>query len=144
MCRQTRQMTNNLRDELIWGMNSASELATVYYHTLGVSREVASLLRQMTKLGVLLRQKNDIAVIDIFNNKKRVAIMDALILFIFTRCLLPSVLHKIWNMIFAILNWTHSDIVFDKCHKNKYKTRKSISASCLIHEWNSHGWPCKN
>ena len=88
-------MTNNLRDELIWGMNSASELATVYYHTLGVSREVASLLRQMTKLGVLLRQKNDIAVIDIFNNKKRVAIMDALILFIFTRCLLPSVLHKI-------------------------------------------------
>ena len=31
--RQTRQRTNNLRDELIWGMNSASELATVYYDT---------------------------------------------------------------------------------------------------------------
>ena len=30
---RTRQMTNNLRDELIWGMNSASELATVYYYT---------------------------------------------------------------------------------------------------------------
>ena len=24
---------NSLRDELIWGMNSASELATVYYYT---------------------------------------------------------------------------------------------------------------
>ena len=32
-CGPSRQMTNNLRDELIWGMNSASELATVYYHT---------------------------------------------------------------------------------------------------------------
>ena len=30
---RTRQRTNNLRDELIWGMNSASELATVYYYT---------------------------------------------------------------------------------------------------------------
>ena len=27
------QRTNNLRDELIWGMNSASELATVYCYT---------------------------------------------------------------------------------------------------------------
>ena len=32
-CGRTRQRTNNLRDEMIWGMNSASELATVYYHT---------------------------------------------------------------------------------------------------------------
>ena len=38
-CGRTRQMTNNLRDELIWGggggggMNSASELATVYNYT---------------------------------------------------------------------------------------------------------------
>ena len=32
-CGRTRQGTNNLRDELIWGMNSASELATVYYFT---------------------------------------------------------------------------------------------------------------
>ena len=30
---QTRQRTNNLRDELIWVINSASELATVYYYT---------------------------------------------------------------------------------------------------------------
>ena len=31
--RRTRQRTNNLRDDLIWGMNSTSELATVYYYT---------------------------------------------------------------------------------------------------------------
>ena len=30
---ETRQMTNNLRDKLIWGMNSTNELATVYYYT---------------------------------------------------------------------------------------------------------------
>ena len=28
----TMQRTNNFRDELIWGMNSASELATLYYY----------------------------------------------------------------------------------------------------------------
>ena len=27
-CGRTRQRTNNLKDELIWGMNSASEMAT--------------------------------------------------------------------------------------------------------------------
>ena len=32
-CWRTRQRANNLRDELIWGMNSVSELATVYYYT---------------------------------------------------------------------------------------------------------------
>ena len=32
-CGRTRQMTNNVRDELIWGMNSASQLATEYYYT---------------------------------------------------------------------------------------------------------------
>ena len=32
-CKRTRQRTNNLRDELICEMNSASELATVYYST---------------------------------------------------------------------------------------------------------------
>ena len=31
--RWTKQRTNNLKDELIWTMNSASELATVYYYT---------------------------------------------------------------------------------------------------------------
>ena len=30
---RTRQRTNNLRDKLIWGMNSASELAVVHYYT---------------------------------------------------------------------------------------------------------------
>ena len=34
-CTQTRQRTNNLRDELSWGMNSTSELATMYYYTCG-------------------------------------------------------------------------------------------------------------
>ena len=33
MCGQSRQRTNNLKDELIWRMNTASELATVYYYT---------------------------------------------------------------------------------------------------------------
>ena len=32
-CRRTRKKTNNLRDELILGIISASELATVYYYT---------------------------------------------------------------------------------------------------------------
>ena len=70
-CGQTRQRTNNLWDELIWGMNSASELATVYYYTLRSIGVVASLLRQVTKFGVLLRQLNDIAVLDIFNEKRK-------------------------------------------------------------------------
>ena len=30
---RARQRTNNLGDELIWGMNFASELATVYCYT---------------------------------------------------------------------------------------------------------------
>ena len=37
---------------------------------VGVSGAVASLLRQVTKLGVSLRQQNDIAAIDIFNEKR--------------------------------------------------------------------------
>ena len=36
---------------------------------VGVSGTVASILRQVTKLGVSLRQQNDIAVIDLFNEK---------------------------------------------------------------------------
>ena len=32
-CERTMQRTNNLMDELILGMNVASELATVYYYT---------------------------------------------------------------------------------------------------------------
>ena len=37
-CGRTRQRTNNLRDKLIWGMNSASELATMYYYTHRIIR----------------------------------------------------------------------------------------------------------
>ena len=32
-CGRIRERTNNLRDKLIWGTHSASELATVYYCT---------------------------------------------------------------------------------------------------------------
>ena len=32
-CGRTRQRTNNLRDKLIWGMISTSELANLYYYT---------------------------------------------------------------------------------------------------------------
>ena len=32
-CGRTKQRTINLRDKLIWGMNSASELAIMYYYT---------------------------------------------------------------------------------------------------------------
>ena len=38
---------------------------------IGVSGAVASLLCQVTKLGVSFRQQNDIAVIDIFNEKRK-------------------------------------------------------------------------
>ena len=70
-CGRTSQRTNNLRDELIWGMNSARELATVYYYKHRSISAVASLLRQVTKLGVSLSQQNDKAVRDIFNEKKK-------------------------------------------------------------------------
>ena len=46
---RTRQKTNNLRDELIWGFG----------------------LRQLTKVGVSLRRQNDIAFKDIFNKKRK-------------------------------------------------------------------------
>ena len=39
---------NNLRDKLIWGINSASELATVYYFT---RRSIRSGYSQSTPLG---------------------------------------------------------------------------------------------
>ena len=38
---------------------------------VGISGAVASLLRQVTKLGVSFRQYNDVAVIDIFNEKRK-------------------------------------------------------------------------
>ena len=51
-CGRTRQRTNNLRDELIWG----DDLRKCIIIHVGVSGAVASLLRQVTKLGVSLRQ----------------------------------------------------------------------------------------
>ena len=40
--------------------------------TIHVGVSVASLLRQLTRLGVSLRQKNDIAVIDFFIEKRKI------------------------------------------------------------------------
>ena len=71
-CRQTRQRTNNLRDELIWGMNSASELAIVYYYThRSIRGGRQSTLPGDKAQGVSLRQQNDIEAIDIFNEKRK-------------------------------------------------------------------------
>ena len=46
-CRRTRKRINNLRDELIWGDESASKMATVYYYTCRSIRRG----RQSTPLG---------------------------------------------------------------------------------------------
>ena len=86
-CRQTRQRTNKFRDELIWGMNSASELATVYYYTC---RSISS-SSQSTPPGD--KAWCTIAPIERYSGyrhfqwkKKKVAMIDALILFIFIHC----------------------------------------------------------
>ena len=107
---------------------------------VGVSGAVASLLRQVTKLGVSLRQQNDIAVIDILNEKRTSCnhrcpdsvYFKTLLLIIYLSvierltCRREMILirstsigfaHKIRYMIFKIRYWTHSGIVFDKCHK---------------------------
>ena len=101
-------------DELIWGWTPSGD-----------------------KVGISLRH---IAVIDIFNKKRKccnhrcpdsVDFYTLLLIIYLTAIetlicrremiyqgLLPSVLHKIRHMIFPIPYWTHSGIVFDKCHKN--------------------------
>ena len=66
MCWRTRQKTTNLRDELIWGMNSASELATMYYYT---HRSRGGGESQSTPPDDQAWCIN--AVIDIFNEKKK-------------------------------------------------------------------------
>ena len=52
-CGRTRQRTNNLRDELICGGVNRPPHITIH---VGESGAVASLLRQVTKLGVSLHQ----------------------------------------------------------------------------------------
>ena len=49
---RTGQRPNNLRDELIWGMNSASPSCIAIH--IGVSGAVASRLRQVTKLRCII------------------------------------------------------------------------------------------
>ena len=71
-CWQARQRTNNLRNELIWGINSASELAILYYYTRRSIRGGSQSTPPGDKdLGVSLRQENDIAPIDIFYEKRK-------------------------------------------------------------------------
>ena len=68
--RAKKARTNNLRDELIRGMNSllVNRPPCITIH-VGVSGTVASLLRQVAKLGVVVCQQNNIAIIDIFNKE---------------------------------------------------------------------------
>ena len=68
---QTRQRTNNLRDELIWGMSSTSELATMYYYTPRSIRGSSQSTPPGDKAWLSLHHLNDIAVTDIFNGKKK-------------------------------------------------------------------------
>ena len=70
-CGRTRQRTNNLRDDLIWGMTPPVNWPPCITIHVGVSGAVASPLCEVTTLGVSLRQKNDIAVIDTFNEKRK-------------------------------------------------------------------------
>ena len=55
-CGRTRQRTNNLRDELIWGRTPPVNWPPCITVHVGVSGSLASLLRQLAKLGVSLRQ----------------------------------------------------------------------------------------
>ena len=70
-CRRTRQTTNNLRDELIWGMNSASELAAVYYYTRGSIRSGSQCTPPCDKAWCIIApvERYTCSVIDIFNEK---------------------------------------------------------------------------
>ena len=69
-CGLTRQRTNNLRDELIWGMNSASELATVYYYTRRSIRGGSQSTPPGDKAWCIIAPIKRFSVIDIFNEKE--------------------------------------------------------------------------
>ena len=70
-CGRTRQRTNNLRDELIWGMKSASELATVYYYTRRSIRGSSQSTPPGDKGWCIIAPIERLAVIDIFNEKRK-------------------------------------------------------------------------
>ena len=71
-CGRTRQRTNNLRDELILGINSTSELATVYYYTRRSIRGGSQSTPPGDKaLCIIAPKERHIAVIDIFNEKRK-------------------------------------------------------------------------
>ena len=70
-CGRTRQRTNNLRDWGFGGLTPPVNWPPCITTHVGVSRAVASLPRQVTRLCVSLRQYSDKAVIDIFNEKRK-------------------------------------------------------------------------
>ena len=69
-CGRTRQMTNNLRDELIWRMNSASELATVSYNTCRSISGGSQSTPPGDKAWCIIAPI-ELAVIDIFNKRRK-------------------------------------------------------------------------
>ena len=70
-CGRTMQRTNDLRTNWFWEWTPSVNWPLSITIHVGVSGAVASLLRQVTKLGVSLHQQNDIVVIDIFNEKRK-------------------------------------------------------------------------
>ena len=84
-CGRTMLRTNNLKDKLIWGMNTASELSTVYYFTrrsiMGGSQSVPPGDKAWRIIAI-----ERYSGYRHFHWKKKVAVIDALILFIFTHC----------------------------------------------------------
>ena len=86
-CGQTKQRTNNLRDILIWGMNSACELATMYCYTRRSIRDGSQSSSPGDKAWCIIAPIERYSGYRLFSMKKeRLAIIDALILFIFTHC----------------------------------------------------------
>ena len=108
----------------------------VYY--IGVSGVVASLLHQVTKLGVSLRQQNNIAVIDIFNEKRKSCnhpcpdsvYFHTLLLIIYLSAIERLICHIEMSLIgsssfgFAQNTMHHfQNTIFHKCHKNRTITK---------------------
>ena len=85
-CGRTRQRTNNVKDELIWEMNTASELTTVYYYTRRSIRGGSQSIPPGDKAWCIVALIERYSGYRHFHGKKKVAIVDALILFIFTHC----------------------------------------------------------
>ena len=140
-CVRTRQRTNDLRDELIWGMNSGSELATVYYYTHRSIKGGSQFTLLGNKAWCIIAPIERYSYYRHFQWKKKelqssmswfclcstlllITYLNAIETLIFRRK--KSVIgstsfgfaQTIRCMIFKIPYWTHSGIAFDKCHTN--------------------------